>query len=120
MEVYNLLNCLVYHFDLYRLSSPVELLEYGLLEPLVANADVGVVCLVEWPEQAQGVLPEPDLQVQLAFVPAVPAVQALGTENQEHSLALPCMQERALVLQSFGARGQAVLAGCQAWSQANL
>ena len=110
MEIYNLLNCLVYHLDLYRLSSPLELLEYGLLEPMQALVDQNVVCLVEWPEQAPGVLPQPDLGLQLGFVPLVQAPCGPSTEAALNEAA------RQLVLCGYSARGQAVLAGCQAWA----
>lgn len=51
----------LYHFDLYRLTSPAEVEFLALRDYLDANS----VCLVEWPERAGGVLPEPDLDVMM-------------------------------------------------------
>ncbi len=53
----------VVHFDLYRLASPEEFLEAGFREHFGASS----VCLVEWPEKAQGVLPAPDIELSLGI-----------------------------------------------------
>lgn len=52
----------VIHFDLYRMSSPEEFLDAGFREDF--NGDN--ICIVEWPEKAQPVLPPPDLNVWLS------------------------------------------------------
>lgn len=51
----------VIHFDLYRMASPEEFLDAGFREEF--NADN--ICIVEWPEKAEPVLPPPDLNVFL-------------------------------------------------------
>ncbi|MDQ9168846.1 tRNA (adenosine(37)-N6)-threonylcarbamoyltransferase complex ATPase subunit type 1 TsaE [Oxalobacteraceae bacterium R-40] len=51
----------VIHFDLYRMSSPEEFLDAGFREYF--NSDN--VCIVEWPEKGEGVLPSPDIHVFL-------------------------------------------------------
>lgn len=43
----------IYHFDLYRIEDESELEEIGLEEAL----EVGI-CLIEWPQIAQDLLPE--------------------------------------------------------------
>lgn len=53
----------IMHFDLYRMSSPEEFLDAGFREEFNASN----VCIVEWPEKADGVLPQPDLNVFLAI-----------------------------------------------------
>jgi tRNA threonylcarbamoyladenosine biosynthesis protein TsaE len=53
----------VMHFDLYRLASPDEFLDAGFRE----HFDTNTVCIVEWPEKAAGVLPEPDIEVLLSI-----------------------------------------------------
>lgn len=49
----------LYHFDLYRLKDPQELEFLGWRDYLEGNS----VCLVEWPERAETLLPQPDLDV---------------------------------------------------------
>ena len=51
----------VYHFDLYRMRSPLEWQEAGFTEYF----DVPGLCLVEWPEKAENTLPPFDLQMAL-------------------------------------------------------
>ena len=51
----------VIHFDLYRMSSPEEFLDAGFRE----DFDGRNICIVEWPEKADPVLPPPDLNVFL-------------------------------------------------------
>jgi tRNA threonylcarbamoyladenosine biosynthesis protein TsaE len=52
----------VVHFDLYRMGSPEEFLDAGFREEFNREN----VCIVEWPEKADGVLPPPDLHVYLS------------------------------------------------------
>ena len=51
----------VIHFDLYRMSSPEEFRDAGFREDF--NKDN--ICIVEWPEKADPVLPPPDVNVWL-------------------------------------------------------
>jgi tRNA threonylcarbamoyladenosine biosynthesis protein TsaE len=61
VEVYVLSSLHLYHFDFYRFESPEEFLDAGLGEYFNETA----VCLVEWPERAEGCVPPPDLQLRL-------------------------------------------------------
>lgn len=53
----------VIHFDLYRLASPEEFLDAGFREHFGANT----ICIIEWPEKADGVLPSPDIEMHLSI-----------------------------------------------------
>tara|TARA_R110000868_G_scaffold71079_1_gene208584 strand:+ start:60 stop:530 length:471 start_codon:yes stop_codon:yes gene_type:complete len=47
----------VFHFDLYRLNVPEELYEIGLEDYFTDQS----VCLIEWPDKGEKILPAPDL-----------------------------------------------------------
>ena len=55
----------VFHFDFYRIESPSEALDIGLYDYL----DSGELCLMEWPENVEGLLPEETLRVQISVQP---------------------------------------------------
>lgn len=61
VEPYKLSRLYLYHFDFYRITDPSELEDVGFREYF--NPDT--VCLVEWPERAEGMLPPPDLRIDL-------------------------------------------------------
>lgn len=51
------------HFDLYRMSSPEEFLDAGFREYF----NDATVCIVEWPEKGEPVLPPPDINIVLTM-----------------------------------------------------
>ena len=51
----------VYHFDFYRINRLSEALDIGLYEYF----DSGSLCLIEWPEMIEELLPEETLKVQI-------------------------------------------------------
>ena len=55
----------VYHFDFYRITKPEEALDIGLYDYL----DGGALCLMEWPENIEELLPEETLRVQISVAP---------------------------------------------------
>ena len=55
----------VFHFDFYRIESPSEALDIGLYDYL----DSGELCLIEWPGNVEGLLPEETLRVQISVQP---------------------------------------------------
>ncbi|MFZ6771349.1 tRNA (adenosine(37)-N6)-threonylcarbamoyltransferase complex ATPase subunit type 1 TsaE [Undibacterium sp. SXout7W] len=69
-------NVNIMHFDLYRMSSAEEFLDAGFREEFNEHN----ICIVEWPEKADGVLPTPDLNIFLR-------VAGDGREVELHALS---------------------------------
>jgi tRNA threonylcarbamoyladenosine biosynthesis protein TsaE len=74
----------VSHFDFYRFGDPREWEDAGFREVF---ADAGLK-LVEWPEKARGLMPAPDLSLEL--------------ETQDD-------ESRRVTLRAYGATGLALL-----------
>lgn len=55
----------IYHFDFYRIERQEEALDIGLYDYL----DSGALCLMEWPENIEDLLPEETLRVRIAPQP---------------------------------------------------
>lgn len=51
----------IFHFDFYRLKGPSEALDIGLFDYL----DSGSLCLMEWPENIEEIIPEETLKVTI-------------------------------------------------------
>ncbi len=64
------------HFDLYRMASAEEFLEAGFREEFNPRN----ICIVEWPENAEQVLPSPDIKVCLQ-------VSGYGREVELHAFS---------------------------------
>jgi len=55
----------IFHFDFYRITKEAEALDIGLYDYL----DSGALCLMEWPENVEGLLPEETLKVYISVAP---------------------------------------------------
>lgn len=55
----------VYHFDFYRINRLAEAMDIGLYDYL----DSGCLCLLEWPENIEDLLPEETLKVSISVRP---------------------------------------------------
>ena len=60
VHVYDAVNPPLWHFDLYRVDTADEIEELGLDEALA-----GGISLIEWPDRAQGRLPDSRLDIEL-------------------------------------------------------
>ncbi|WP_372871564.1 tRNA (adenosine(37)-N6)-threonylcarbamoyltransferase complex ATPase subunit type 1 TsaE [Shewanella sp.] len=74
VEPYELPGIEIYHFDLYRLADPEELEFMGIRDYFSDTS----LCIVEWPERGQGLLPEADLHLHLNYA-------GLGRELKLHA-----------------------------------
>lgn len=52
----------VFHFDFYRINRIAEALDIGFYDYI----DSGCLCLMEWPENIEGILPEETLKVSIS------------------------------------------------------
>lgn len=55
----------VYHFDFYRINRIEEAFDIGFYD----YVDSGSLCLVEWPENIESILPEETLKVRIEVLP---------------------------------------------------
>ncbi len=63
VELYRVSSLNLYHFDFYRFANRSEWSDSGFREYF----NPASVCIVEWPERAEGLLAPPDLEVRLEF-----------------------------------------------------
>ena len=64
IELYKISKLYLYHFDFYRFEDPAEWEDAGFREYFNAES----ICLVEWPEKANGLLPQADLTFLIHIV----------------------------------------------------
>lgn len=64
----------VYHFDFYRIERLEEALDIGLYDYL----DSGALCLMEWPENIEPLLPPETLRVNISVNPDNSRIVTLG------------------------------------------
>jgi tRNA threonylcarbamoyladenosine biosynthesis protein TsaE len=69
VEEYDIDKLKVFHFDLYRLADAEELEFMGIRDFLSPEMEASGIsrklCIVEWPEKGLGMLPKPDLDIEL-------------------------------------------------------
>jgi tRNA threonylcarbamoyladenosine biosynthesis protein TsaE len=82
VEPYEINHQRIYHFDFYRINHSVELTYLGLEEYFTPST----ICLVEWPDHAMDLLPDPDI------------LALLTTHNQGRQLQLESKTPRGDVI----------------------
>ncbi len=55
----------MYHFDFYRINKPSEALDIGFYDYI----DSGFLCIMEWPENIEDLLPEETLRIRISVNP---------------------------------------------------
>lgn len=63
VELYVVSRLNLYHFDFYRFNDPIEWEEAGFRDYF--NAET--ICLIEWPDKADNLLPDADLKIFFRF-----------------------------------------------------
>jgi tRNA threonylcarbamoyladenosine biosynthesis protein TsaE len=91
----------IFHFDLYRMQSPEEWVEAGLLEHFTQSEDP-TLCIIEWPDKADYTLPTMDLSITL-----------IHPQDHESELA------RTVEIAAQTPKGEAVLQSLGAHSSIN-
>ena len=77
VEEYNISGKMIYHFDLYRLADPEELEFMGIRDYF--NTDS--ICLIEWSEKGQGILPEADILVNIDYYDDARNIELIAQTN---------------------------------------
>lgn len=102
VEPYQLGGLTIYHFDLYRLNDPEELEFLGVRDYLAGSG----ICLVEWAERGAGVLPVPDVDINIETTGRSPgAVQHMDVQERRQE------EGRVMRLTSRTDKGEALLNG---------
>lgn len=76
VQLYELPDVTVYHFDLYRLTSPDDVWETG-----IEDAFADGVSVIEWADRIEGLLPARTIHIHLAFADGDTARTATVTET---------------------------------------
>ena len=63
LQTYEYKNCLIYHFDLYRLNYSNEIYELGIEEAFLDH-----ICLIEWPLLIEGILPKNSKNIRIEII----------------------------------------------------
>lgn len=81
----------LYHLDLYRLSDPEELEWIGIRDLFDGES----TCLIEWPQRGAGMLPDPDVQIDLRVEGRGRrlTLEAFSTRGEQLTLCLESVQK---------------------------
>ncbi|KJV55931.1 tRNA threonylcarbamoyl adenosine modification protein YjeE [Orientia chuto str. Dubai] len=62
LQKYQVDSFVIYHFDLYRLKDSNEIYELGIEDAWQQN-----ICLVEWPELIEDIIPRPYISIKITM-----------------------------------------------------
>ena len=88
VELYTVSSLHLYHFDFYRFRDPEEWQEAGFRD-LFNEVNI---CLVEWPEKAEDLLPQPDVKVTLTTTPQSTREAVLSVHTKRGQQLLMAMR----------------------------
>ncbi len=83
----------LYHIDLYRLQSEMEVLGLGLEEILGAE---DAVCVVEWPERAVNLFPAERLEVTLRWMDEFRRILTFRAMGEHHHELLSAFRKEII------------------------
>lgn len=63
VDLYDIGGKSFYHIDLYRLESTDELEMVGIRDMIHPES----ICIIEWPEKGEDVLPGPDMEILISY-----------------------------------------------------
>ncbi len=75
----------LFHFDLYRMKTPEEFLDAGFREYFDGDG----ICIVEWPENGDLVLPPPDIDATLTAEGEGRKIRLVGLTDK----GVACLQQ---------------------------
>ncbi|MGV8712458.1 MAG: tRNA (adenosine(37)-N6)-threonylcarbamoyltransferase complex ATPase subunit type 1 TsaE, partial [Nitrosomonas sp.] len=82
---YKISRLYLYHFDFYRFNDPLEWEEAGFREYF----NPASICIVEWPEKAEDLLPMADLQITIKIHDKGRSIEIRGRTE----LGKQCLQQ---------------------------
>jgi tRNA threonylcarbamoyladenosine biosynthesis protein TsaE len=82
----------LYHVDLYRISGAHEVIELGLDDYL---DDQSAIMLIEWPEQANELLPEERLWISIRFIEGNKRILLFSARGVRYEVLLRKFRKRA-------------------------
>ena len=75
----------IYHMDWYRLKNEEEAMQAGIEDALLS----GNLCLIEWPDKAEGLLPDDVLNIYLEVIDVNTRKLKVVTETNSEQVSSP-------------------------------
>ena len=85
VEIYEISDYSVFHFDFFRIVHAKELNEIGIQEYLTDKKSISII---EWPERANSILPKPDLGILIEHSNDLNEDARKFTINSNHDIGI--------------------------------